>query len=194
MRFWTSDLHFGHPKMLRERPFKTLVKHDEHLVKRWNKQVKDGDEVWILGDLTPLRLARIEGLLSRMAGEKKLILGNHDTAHPLHVGWEKEWQEASRLFSFVGTTAVVRVDAHPVMMNHFPYARKGEVRTRFAEHRVPNAGKFLLHGHTHTAPKKSGPAQLHVGWNAWGRLVTERDVRKALREWKAQEAAGKTAR
>lgn len=184
MRFWTSDLHFSHGKMLRERSFKTLEKHDSYLVKRWNKQVKCTDEVWILGDLSPLKFCKLMPILERLNGTKKLVVGNHDLAHPHHLRWEKEWAQAADYFAFVGTLATVRVSGTPVMMNHFPFLPEGDGAARFKDYRISRGDRFLLHGHTHRAPRNSGPGQLHVGWDAWDRLVTEKDVRAALRAWR----------
>lgn len=185
MRFWTSDLHFSHQKMLRERSFKNLEKHDKYLIKKWNKQVSPDDEVWILGDLSPLKAVALTPILSELAGVKKLVLGNHDPAHPLFPGWEEEWEAYSSLFPFVGTMAVVRVDGSPVLMSHFPYANSKASKVRFPDYRLPRGEKFLLHGHTHSSERTGTPGTLHVGWDAWGRLVTEGEVTKAVAAWQA---------
>lgn len=185
MRFWTSDLHLGHRLMCGTRNFETVEGHDEHIVEQWNKQVSPGDEVWILGDLTLQRLAKVEPLLTRMAGTKKLVLGNHDTAHPLMGGWEAQWAVAQDLFSFVGTMATVRLDGEVALMSHFPYRADHRETARYMEYRLRDEGKFLIHGHTHSQEKNSGSGTLHVGWDAWGRLVTEGEVKKALQAWKA---------
>lgn len=157
--------------------------HDEALIEQWNRQVSPTDEVWILGDLTLMKLARVAPLVERLQGTKKLVLGNHDTAHPLMRGWETEHARAQELFAFVGTMATVRLLGEVVFMSHFPYEGDHTAEERYRQHRLPNCGNFLLHGHTHSPSRESGAGQLHVGWDAWGRLVTEGEVTKAVAAW-----------
>ena len=184
MRFWTSDLHFSHPLMCRTRDYPTVEAHDEAIIQQWNKQVSEGDEVWILGDLTLKKLHQVEHLLARLSGTKKLVLGNHDVAHPLMRGWEGQWEKAQQHFSFVGTMATVRLEGETVLMSHFPYTADHTAEARYTQYRLPDEGNFLLHGHTHSSEKTSGSGSLHVGWDAWGRLVTESEVVKAVQAWK----------
>lgn len=79
-RFFISDLHFGHKNCLTfdSRPFADIDEHDAELCRRWNSTVSDGDEVWIIGDVSWLPPARTKEILSRLNGEKHLIIGNHD--------------------------------------------------------------------------------------------------------------------
>jgi calcineurin-like phosphoesterase family protein len=50
--FFTSDTHFGDPRVLAldRRPFSSLQAHDEALVEFWNETVGADDVVWHLGD------------------------------------------------------------------------------------------------------------------------------------------------
>ena len=79
-RFYIADPHFGHANALRfdDRPFDSIEEHDEELIKRWNSAVSDGDEVWILGDLSWMSPPRTAELLDRLNGVKNLCVGNHD--------------------------------------------------------------------------------------------------------------------
>ena len=56
MIFFTSDIHFGQQSLLatgkwKERPFNTLEEMHAEIIKRWNKKVTNGDDVYILGDI-----------------------------------------------------------------------------------------------------------------------------------------------
>lgn len=53
MIYYISDLHFMHKNIieLAKRPFNDLEDMREQIIKRWNKKVKPGDEVYILGDI-----------------------------------------------------------------------------------------------------------------------------------------------
>lgn len=78
--FVIADTHFGHRAIINfeaeKRPFATIEEHDEALVENWNKVVRKGDTVWHLGDV--LFGAKAFGLIHRLNGVKKLVLGNHD--------------------------------------------------------------------------------------------------------------------
>lgn len=57
MLFFTSDLHFGHEKIIKacRRPFSSVEEMNGKLVENWNATVGAQDEVYILGDFA-LRL------------------------------------------------------------------------------------------------------------------------------------------
>lgn len=80
--FLTSDLHFGHRNILhigKGRPFKTIEEHDRALIDNWNSVVTSGDLVYVLGDFSiETNVDEIRKPLSKLNGQKILILGNHD--------------------------------------------------------------------------------------------------------------------
>lgn len=82
-----SDTHFGHANLLtfkdgagmHVRPgFKDVEEMDETLIQRWNEVVKDGDHVYHLGDVSFVKGPRLDAIMSRLKGKKRLLLGNHD--------------------------------------------------------------------------------------------------------------------
>lgn len=83
-RFWISDPHFGHSKILTFmksdgtplRDFSSVEEMDEFMVSRWNETVTKNDTVNILGDLTINK--KNLPILDRLNGRKILIMGNHD--------------------------------------------------------------------------------------------------------------------
>lgn len=81
--FFIADTHFGHRKIIEFsetkpfRPFSTIEEHDEELVRRWNATVGPKDVVWHLGDFCFGK--RILEIAARLNGNKKLVMGNHDT-------------------------------------------------------------------------------------------------------------------
>lgn len=81
--YFTSDLHFGHERLLtlgRGRPFKTIEEHDKALIERWNQTVEPGSIVYILGDIffKKYKVEDMERVFQSLHGEKRIILGNHD--------------------------------------------------------------------------------------------------------------------
>lgn len=79
--FFTSDLHFGHEKVIRfdNRPFQTVEEMDAELIRRWNAKVGKGDLVYVLGDMIwKTRNIDAETLIRSLNGQIILIKGNHD--------------------------------------------------------------------------------------------------------------------
>ena len=74
--------HFGHAKMLDwGRDFASIEEHDNTLVERWNDTVGDGDVVYHLGDVFFGKKQKALETLTKLRGEKRLVLGNHDNEH-----------------------------------------------------------------------------------------------------------------
>lgn len=82
--FLISDTHFGHKNICLFtrsdgsplRPWTDPSEMDEDMVERWNRVVRPSDVVYHLGDVVINR--RCLSILSRLNGDKRLILGNHD--------------------------------------------------------------------------------------------------------------------
>lgn len=82
--FLCADLHFSDRRVLRhlpesgkrQRPWSRTEEMDEALVASWNNEVWPNDLTFVLGDVT--KLSSSLHLLSRMAGKKVLVRGNHD--------------------------------------------------------------------------------------------------------------------
>lgn len=80
--YFISDTHFGHrgilsfPATKPYRPFATIEEHDEALIERWNGLVQSQDIVFHLGDFCFGK--RNIAIASRLNGNKRLIMGNHD--------------------------------------------------------------------------------------------------------------------
>jgi calcineurin-like phosphoesterase family protein len=168
--FFTSDTHFGHAGVLGlfRRPFKGVAAMDEGLVRLWNETVGPADEVWHLGDFaighTQERMAEI---LARLAGRKRLVLGNNDSEETAALpGWVE-----------VADRAELTLDGIPLVLTHHPLARWEGVN---------------LHGHSHGRRKNPRPGQIDVGvdvWSyrpvAWKKLVSDTNFAAGLRGGRA---------
>ena len=98
MTLWlTSDLHFGHENIIRycDRPFADVDEMDAELVRRWNERVAPDDVVWVLGDVALGPIHRSLGLVAELAGDKRLVSGNHDRCWPGNKHPER-WMEPYR--------------------------------------------------------------------------------------------------
>jgi calcineurin-like phosphoesterase family protein len=85
--YFVSDTHFGHantflkfknPDGTPMRPFTSVEEMDEVMIARWNSTVKPGDKVYHLGDVAFGPKGHMVKIMKRLAGHKRLVLGNHD--------------------------------------------------------------------------------------------------------------------
>ena len=134
----TSDTHFGHNNIIKycNRPFSSVEEMDETLIQNWNKVVKPGDLVYHLGDVTMgVSHSRLDWIMNRLHGSKRLIVGNHDDIPYLSSGgWFQKvmmwrpWNDGKLLFS------------------HVPLHESSLM-----------GGRINIHGHIHDKPSPKGP-------------------------------------
>jgi len=139
LKFYTSDLHLSHKKIIEyeKRPFSSVEEMNDHLIENWNRKVKSGDEVYILGDFAFCKGNEANELLKRLNGQKFLIRGNHDRFVD-----DKDFDTS--LFKLVRHYATTKDGGNPVIMFHYPIA----VWDR------QHYGSIHLYGHVHA--NKSG--------------------------------------
>ena len=179
MIWFTADLHFGHRNILRhtDRPFSNIKEMEEYIITTWNDQVKPRQMVWVLGDFSFYGKEKTRDILSRLNGDIRIVRGNHDkhARQLVEVGFSNVYENHY----------IELVNHYYVNLSHFPYHPLGEVKdydTRYLHKRMVDDGKWLLHGHTHSIEKidlRIGK-QCHVGWDAWGRLVSADEIYKLI--------------
>lgn len=83
MKFYISDLHFGHSNVIGfdNRPFLDVDEMNKELIRRWNDKVSDGDLVYILGDMFWMPPKKATPIMEQLKGQKILVKGNHDRWH-----------------------------------------------------------------------------------------------------------------
>lgn len=82
----TADLHFGHGRVVKMRPWKNADRHDNALIKNMREVVGDDDTLIIVGDLTLAGRDRrdyVASIVRRLPGKKCLVYGNYDKFMPL---------------------------------------------------------------------------------------------------------------
>jgi calcineurin-like phosphoesterase family protein len=147
-KFFISDHHLFHSNTwklfknasgLPMRPFSSNEEMHEYMVEKWNSVIKDQDNVYHLGDVTFDYGPRFNGLMSRLKGRKRLIVGNHDKIwNPNLMRWFEK-ADLWKGFSESNFTA-----------SHFPL-RLESLRD----------GAFNVHGHTH-ANNMEDPRYINV--------------------------------
>ena len=200
--FFTADTHFGHRLMALHRghapgadsrddvTLEQVHAHDEDIVASWNSVVSAEDVVWHLGDLTLKQTAEIADILRRLNGRIRLVLGNHDRAHP-HFRERAVTAQQELLSSgieYVCTAAQVTIQGGssgriPVMLSHFPYRSDRSEGRLFSAWQLDASDNWLHYGHTHShaAMHADPPRQIHVGWDAWRKPVSEAEILNFMR-------------
>jgi calcineurin-like phosphoesterase family protein len=147
MIYFTSDTHFGDPRVLRidRRPFSNMEEHDEALIANWNARVGPGDEVWHLGDFGFPRRDRTGEILARLNGIKHLIIGNNDA--------ESTWNASG--WTSVQHYRELIVDEQLLVLCHYPFRTWNKMGRK----------SLNLHGHSH-GRLKPVPRQCDVGVDA----------------------------
>lgn len=171
---FTSDWHLGHGFVAGLRGFESVSEHDEAVLASM-AGLREPDIVWILGDLVG-QARHFGAALERVAvlpGRKRLVLGNHDPAHPMHRNAARWTPALAAVFEWWGTGAQLRPG---VVLSHFPYTHdRGADGPRYPQWRLPDVGAILIHGHTHGRTRVWG-REVHVGWDAWRRPVFDYEL------------------
>jgi calcineurin-like phosphoesterase family protein len=142
---------------------------DRWLAERWRARVEKHDEVYVLGDVSHGLRSQdyVRGYYAALPGTKHLILGNGDEGLDWNdMGFETVTEE----------TILTLLDGTPVRLSHYPYGK---------DLRDPDR-MILLHGHVH-APwrhkrSETDVLMIHVGWEAWRRMVSEQDIVDLIEE------------
>lgn len=162
--FW-ADLHFNDPRIAAERGFPGTGEHDNHVIAAWSGTVTDADTVWVAGDLSFDDPTQALEILRWLPGRKHLVLGNHDTAHPMHANAAAELARYLDVFDTVSPSAQITLEGRDVSLSHFPYST-GKARERYADHRLTDQGAWLVHGHVHEEWRRRN-RQINCGVDMW---------------------------
>ena len=135
--FFISDTHFDHENMLtflddddqliRGDRFHDVEEMNETIIQNWNAVVKPGDKVYHLGDVT-FKVNRLARIMSRLNGNKRLLLGNHDDGRNFDL---------LRWFEKVGIWRIFKDENF--ICTHVPI-REDQFRYKV---------EYNVHGHTH---------------------------------------------
>ena len=132
MKYYIADTHFNHENIIKycNRPFMSVDRMNECIIERWNKKVKAGDDVYILGDFCMGNQEEVDKFLRRLNGNKYLILGNHDRV-----------TNDNRGFVWVKNIADIKDNGRHVILFHYPIESwNGKFH-----------GAYHLYGHIHNS-------------------------------------------
>lgn len=186
--WFIGDLHLNHEKVSLIRGFDNPSDHNISIIKKWHKQVKVDDIVYVMGDLSGgSSTGEMKALntLFYLPGRKRLIAGNHDSISGIHRTQSPHSQLFRDVFESIQDFGRVKLNGEQVLLSHYPYISSGDGpgrgHARYEQFRLPDLGARLIHAHTHHTHPTEGSTtgrELCVSWDAWGRLVNLGDVAK----------------
>jgi len=113
-----SNTHFNHKNIINysNRPFKTVEKMNEILIKNWNAKVRKEDIVIHLGDFALGNEEEIRNIKNELNGTIILLKGNHDNTITKKVGFL--------------ITDILEVEN--LIFTHFPLSKEEFCKNRFS--------------------------------------------------------------
>ena len=141
--FFTADTHFFHYNIIKycQRPFENELQMNEIIKNIWNSQVKKGDLVYHLGDVSFGGIAESFRLLAELNGEIILILGNHDQVI-------KNNEIFLERFKQIANYLEIEIDKKFIVLSHYPM-----LQWNYAQR-----GSYHFYGHTHGSIRLQGKA------------------------------------
>ena len=155
--YFTSDTHFLHENICKycNRPFSSLKEMEEHLVDSWNSRVNGGDIIYHLGDFSlsygKKSTKDIDKILSRLNGQKFLIIGNHDRKE---VYDNARW---TKTFYYHEIKACVGEKINrKIVLSHYSFRTWNQM----------HYGSYMLFGHSHNTLTDIEGRSMDVGVDA----------------------------
>lgn len=139
MEYFTSDLHFGHQKMVFGRGFENIDAMDYALIENINNLVTINDRLFILGDFT---LSRNKNIIKKYRQQISCnniyyVLGNHDDVIEQNISYFKD--DFISISHAIYKTFHIKENKIKIWMAH--YAHK--------TWRSSHYGSWHLYGHSH---------------------------------------------
>lgn len=137
MNYYISDLHLFHGNAIQfdDRPFESMEDMLAQIYNNWNERVTNGDNVYILGDIS--FRGKNEDLIayvSKLKGHKHLILGNHDD-----VSDYRYRQLFEEVVEYKELQDSANKQSYRLVLFHYPILSWKNM----------SRGEILLYGHTH---------------------------------------------
>lgn len=145
-KIWlTSDLHLGHDRefIYGPRGFDSIEEHDKTIIKNWNELVSWDDEVWLLGDCM---LGDNESgcrKLNQLAGNIRIIAGNHDTATRIQM-----YANIRPTILTMGLAYILKYQGYSFYLSHYP-----TITSNLDDNKPLNRRVIGVTGHCHTKNK-----------------------------------------
>lgn len=111
-----------------------------YMIDKWNKKVRRGDDVVILGDFSIGKGEETNEILAKLNGNKFLIIGNHDK-------YLEDRKFDRGLFKWIKDYMEVSDNKRKVILSHYPIiCYNGQYRMNEAKPKT-----YMLYGHVHNS-------------------------------------------
>lgn len=172
MHYFTADLHLAHPKLAGLRGFATVAAHDAAAMAPLYALDPAADVLWVLGDICAGGVESMHTALDQLATLRvpmHLVPGNHDPVHPMYRNAQRHFADYAAVFVSVQLMARTKIGGVDVLLSHFQYQGTPDrfSRKQFDQYQLPDLGQWLIHGHTHSAERRSGRRSICVSLEAW---------------------------
>ena len=140
--------------------------HTEWLINLWNKQVMEGDCVYVLGDVSFGNIDITRDVLVKLNGNIIVIKGNHDKYKDL-----TQFKFEQLIFDFHDYLEI-KIQGVKTCMSHYPMVSWNS----------SHWGSYMLHAHSHGHYTPEHGKIIDVGldsaYNIFGKhkLLTEQDI------------------
>lgn len=149
MRWFISDTHFGHAKVVEycSRPFRNVTDMNERLIANWNGLIRSEEQVFVIGDVALGSFEEACEIIKSLHGYKILIRGNHDRSieKMFQMGFDQVYNELDLELK----------DGRLALLRHKPQLW-GDINPR----------QLQIHGHDHGGPKSVG-RRMNVCVDLW---------------------------
>lgn len=173
--FW-SDMHLGDQSVADLRGYDSLADHDEAVLEAWSSTIRERDIVYFLGDLSIHDVPRSLDKVSKLAGRKRIVWGNHDPAHPMFTRSHRWHPRFMEVFETGDSVGFLKIDKVPTMLSHFPYFGDHSEWDRHEQYRLRHNPGPLIHGHVHHL-WETNRNQFNVGVDVRNKPVSIDEVR-----------------
>ena len=147
MIYYISDTHLGDQKVFEKcsRPFSNLEELENEIIRRWNAKVKDGDIVYVLGDIAEDNYTKVIEIFRELKGHKHFIVGNRDLKM-------LELINKSNVFESIEFINLIEDSGIKVCLCHYPIMDWMEF----------SRGGYHVYGHIHNKTKKNDIAYVQI--------------------------------
>lgn len=183
--FVTGSLELLNPRVAIQRDNFSSEEHDMNLIRLWQEQVTNEDQVWVLGNLSSTNPEGALAILEDLPGTKHLIVGNRDLVSPSHKEAWKCQADYFEVFQSIQTVARRRLHGRDCFLSHYRPPLSGSAQWVSPMWRPQAAPGFWVYSDEDLdldrVPTKNFPqfgAQgLNVSWGTWGDLVPWEEVK-----------------
>jgi calcineurin-like phosphoesterase family protein len=133
LNFFTSDTHFFHKELLKDRDFAprdfpNIEAMHATMIKNWNERITDRDMVYHLGDIAlnfvrPEKAAhqQVLDLLNQLNGHLVFIKGNHDSQSLFKfLDANNYLVQGKPKFQFHSVGTIIKLNHRQLIMSHYP--------------------------------------------------------------------------